>query len=188
MRNDFDVNATFAGDNTILCYEAMRMADRIGHPYVTAAERSSGDDSTFSAGWAATWLDQIASLLLERWRQSHAPALCEPFARAVAAAASLRRWAQSADKGIEEQLQRLYGIDRVLELLDAFLEAGLLDAAKLQAIKAERSRLCQSLCATPDALLALLQVPERLLEVPIAYRDYAARTVQWAAEAVPVRH
>jgi acyl-CoA oxidase len=188
MRNDFDVNATFAGDNTILCYEAMRIADRLGHPYVAGAVRSSGDDAAFSSGWASTWLDQMASLLLERWRETHMPALCEPFARAVAAAATLRRWSQAPGHGLEQALQRLYGIERVLERLDLFLDAGLIDADKLRAIKAERSRLCQEICARPDELLTLLQVPESLLQVPIASPDYAARTVQLAAEPIPRLH
>lgn len=186
MKNDFDINATFAGDNTILCYEAMRIADRLDY----LKQDNDPLKAALDAGQAPTCeqipdlLEYTAWRLLKRWRDTKSQALCEPFSRAMCAAAVIRHWSQATVDTVEDQLRRLYAVDSVLSLLDILLEEGLIYPSLIRSLKDERSALCASAGNAPIAVTELLGTPDTLLDVPIASPDYASRILHLATHTL----
>ncbi|GAA2625967.1 acyl-CoA dehydrogenase family protein [Streptomyces axinellae] len=179
MRNDFEINTTFAGDNTILCYESVRVTAREPR---SAPPGPPAESALCPAERTGVLLAALAHGLLDEWRDTGRYALCVPHVQAATAAAVLARWRPSDAHGVEAQLRDLYGIDSVLQLVGPALAHGLLDQAAVAGLMRERADLCGRLGADPELLLAALDVPEPLLDVPIAHPDYEARTLDLAAD------
>jgi acyl-CoA oxidase len=171
LRNDYEVNTTFAGDNTILCFESIRNAARTGVP-----DLGRGGDSVAERAREVLW--QAAAHWLDRWRSTGEPALARPFAEALCAAVVLNHW--QPDGPVEEQLRSLYGVDSLLGLLPRLQAAGLPGVPDATQLLAERARHSTAVGHQPQALLEVLAVPRELLDVPLAHPDYAARTLALA--------
>lgn len=178
LRNDFEINTTFAGDNTILCYESIRTASRTGFP-------SPLDESAASPGHAPAadvpqrLLGDLARHLLRQWAETRCPSLARPFAHAACAAEALRHWRPGGP--VESDARLLYAVDSLLALLPHLLATDIADNALVRFLTAERTRLSAALGEHAQALLGLLAVPAELLDVPIARPDYAGRTLELAA-------
>ena len=179
MRNDFEINTTFAGDNTILCYESARITARDG---LSAPPNSSAEPDVWPAERTGSLLARLAHALLGEWRDTSRYALCVPHVQSATAAAVLAHWQPSDPEGVEARLRDLYGVDSVLQLAAPALAHGLLDQAAVAGLTRVRTALCGRLGADPEPLLTALDVPESLLDVPIAHPDYEARTLDLAAD------
>lgn len=176
LRNDYEVTTTYAGDNTILCFEAIRSAARHGLPELPRTSGRPRQDNV--ADQAQELLLEAAKRWLDQWRHTGELALARPFAEALCAAMALDRW-QPEDPQ-EEHLRSVYGAECLLGLLPQMHAAGLPHVPDAKLLLTERSRHSTTLGQHPHRLLDILVVPEELLDVPLAHADYAARTLDLA--------
>lgn len=174
-RVDGEINTTFGGDNTVLCYESARVAAR--NPSADGARPTAAEDGI-------GLLEALAERLLHRWRTSQRGALCRPYVHANCAALLLRRWAERSRGDLDDALRQLYAVTCLLNLAEHLVAEDLLDGAWIRGLQAQRGVLSDQCADRQAEVLALLDVPEALLDVPIAHADYVRRTV---AAADPVR-
>ncbi|GAA2101298.1 acyl-CoA dehydrogenase family protein [Streptomyces albiaxialis] len=185
-RVDGEISTTFGGDNTVLCYESTRAAAKTSGrvvPPVPAVDEEGLRDGEHGAGL----LGDLAGRLLRRWESSQRGALCRPHVRASRAALLLRRWARHSQGATDDALRQLYAVHCLLGLAEHLLAEGLLDGAGVRGLLAQRAALSDRCAEDPAAVLGLLNVPEALLDVPLAHPDYVRRTVALTEKASPTR-
>ncbi|WP_168585823.1 acyl-CoA dehydrogenase family protein [Saccharopolyspora sp. ASAGF58] len=182
-RVDGEINTTFGGDNTVLCYESVRVAAKNAptddaSPTVPAVT----EDGLRSCGHGIDLLEALAERLLRRWRTSQRGALCRPQVDARCAALLLRRWTARSRGDVDDTVRHLYAVTCLLGLADHLVAEGLLDGAGIRGLMAQRGVLSDRCADRHAEVLDLLDVPAALLEVPLAHADYVRRTVTAARD------
>ncbi|MEU7143505.1 acyl-CoA dehydrogenase family protein [Nocardia sp. NPDC046473] len=185
-RVDGEINTTFGGDNNVLCYESVRTAARNPTSDISPVPTITEDGLT-APTHGINLLEALAHRLLQRWRDSQRPALCRPHVHATCTARLLRRWTTHSQSPLDDTLRHLHTVTSLLTLTDHLVAEDLLDGPGIRALLTQRALLSDQCATRQTEILALLDVPPPLLDVPIAHPDYIHRTVTSARDTHRMR-
>ncbi|MFD9893453.1 acyl-CoA dehydrogenase family protein [Amycolatopsis sp. NPDC059027] len=187
-RVDGEINTTFGGDNTVLCYESVRVAAKN-----TAADDAPAtvpvltEDGLRSCDDGVVLLEALAERLLRRWRSTQRGTLCRPHVDASCAALALRRWKGHSRGSVDDTLRQLYSVTSLLNLTEHLVAEELLDSTGIRGLLDQRRVLSDRCADHHTEVLDLLDVPAALLDVPLAHPDYVHRTVAAARDTTSTR-
>ncbi|MFE9577376.1 acyl-CoA dehydrogenase family protein [Nocardia sp. NPDC006044] len=181
-RVDGEINTTFGGDNTVLCYESVRVATRNADAIAPTVSAVTEDGLT-AGEQGIDLLEALAQRLLRRWQASQRGALCRPHVHASCSAQLLRRWTNRSRGAVDDAVRLLYTVSCLLGLSDYLVAEDLIDGAGIRGLLAQRAALSDRCADRYAEVLDQLDVPAALLDVPLAHPDYVRRTVT-AARAI----
>jgi len=186
LLHDYEIGVTFGGDNTVIGYQAARIALRERpsiEALLDAVVRAAESHGTAANGQLVRWMSQICHALLDLVHRHGSGDASVAWSRAVYQTLALGHWATHRENESDARLFQCYASACLLEHAVDAMRSEILDQNDVLEM-ADLNRETGRTLATEGELLALLAVPEELITAPIAFPDFAERHLASARPAV----